>query len=209
MKKEKNIKNMTKVVVILLLLLIIIIGGNIVRKSYIINRYIQRDKNNINSDNIYMKMIGENNYSEIFKKSNNYVLKRNTGDTIDIIYDNSDEKYTYIVNKDINENVISVIKTNKFDKPGVATSNFQDMNIFELLKIAYKSKITTEKNEKIECYKIVYGDICTYVNKENYMPVRIVNGDLDYSYIFSTDTVTDKDVEIPYFDESNIIDRTK
>lgn len=70
--------------------------------------------------------------------------------------------------------------------------------MWEKIQYAHTSKITTEIYKGIECYRIYNSEYeQIYINKEDFMPIRIINGDTDYSYEYILNEVTDAEVEFP------------
>ena len=84
-------------------------------------------------------------------------------------------------------------------------------NLWDKIKIACIAKISTEKLNDVECYKIyVNKDWQIYVNKDSLLVMREINGSTDTGIIeYKINEVRDEDVLMPNLAGYTINDRTK
>ena len=128
------------------------------------------------------------------------------------------EEYNWIIvdskEKDNNETKIAV-KMNK-EGPGIEVQSLKtgtlDLeNLWDTIKIAFLSRITTEKLGDIECYKFYLNEEWQmYVNKDNLLVIREKNGSTDTGTIeYKLNAVRDEDVVMPNLAGYTINDTTK
>ena len=73
-------------------------------------------------------------------------------------------------------------------------------NLWNAVSIAFISRITTEKVDNIECYKIyIQKDWQLFINKATLLKVREINGNTDTGTVtYKFNEVTDEDLEIDF-----------
>lgn len=205
MKKTNNI---FKIIIILIIAVVAIFIANTFRKAFIINKYNLADENNKKQSNIYMKKTSDANTTEVWIKGNKSASKETSSIGTQTLYVEDEQNYAWIITDDTQMGK-SATKVSEFEIPGVGTSEFSNSNFFELLKYAIFSKIKTTEENGIKCYEIKNKDTITYVDKENYITVRIINGDKDYLYEFEINNVEDESVRKPNLTGYEILDYTE
>ena len=118
-----------------------------------------------------------------------------------IIVDSKDEKTAVKMNK---EGIGIEAQT-------LSSSTLYMENLWDKIVMAFSSKITSEKLDSIECYKIdVNKEWQIYVNKDSLLVMRKINGSTDTGIIeYKINEVRDEDVLMPNLAGYTINDTTK
>ena len=199
MKKYKRKMNILTSIIGIIMLIELIFLGDLGRKFLIINKYkIQMAKKN--PDNYYIKLINneEKTFIESWSKENKSVNKTILEDREQIRYSDTDNAWLIIRDR---KGKIAI----KMDREqmgsaaiGIGYDSIFTENIWETIQYAFNSKVTSEVYNGIECYRVYNNEYeQTYINKEDFRPIRIVNKDTDFSYEYVIDEVTDNQVEFP------------
>lgn len=210
-------KKVIKILLIILAITILIFLFDLGRKTYILLKYTNENNKYAEITNFYKKMIPEEGVTtEFWRKGNLGLLKRTAKDDIKMIY--YGEEYNWIIvdskDKDDNDSKIAV-KMNK-EGPGIEmqslkTGTLDLENFWYTIKMAFLSRITTEKLDDIECYKFYMNEEWQmYVNKDNLLVVREKNGSTDTGTIeYKLNVVRDEDVVMPNLAGYTINDTTQ
>ena len=195
MKSRNIIINLLKVLLITLLLLFIF---NVIRKMYIIEKFNNTKDAKIPT-NYYLE-ITYSNYSnipetiiKIWRKDNKFL--KECGDTTLF----SDGEYFWVISEDAKVATQSNLNPNiTVNAPNATASILQSDSLWGKIKIAFSSRITTEKYNNIDCYKVYCNEHKqVYINKEDFREVRIIDEDSDVSYNYIIDEVTDNHLQLP------------
>lgn len=92
---------------------------------------------------------------------------------------------------------------------GIGNDSIFTENLWDTIQYAFNSKFTSEVYNGMNCYRIYNNKYeQTFINKEDFRPVRIVNGSTDYSYEYAINEVTDEQVKFPDISGYEIRDDT-
>ena len=200
-------KKVLVIILIIILIALIIFISNIIRKANIIRDYSDKLKEYQNLTNFYAKIKYTNlknnkiGISEIWKKDNVTIKK-------DIEEDGS------IRTNYFNQDDILKLMDNGETKKGAKMKNIEDLgksivledgtfyiedNLFETIKAAFSTKISTEKVNGKECYKFYISDDFQFiVDKENMLKITEINAGQKKELVdYSIKNLTDEDVKIP------------
>lgn len=199
MKKYRRKMNILKSIIGIIIILEIIFLGDLSRKFFIINKFKIRMAQ-ADPKNYYIKLIDndDGSFIESWTKGEKSLNKRSLKTSEQIKYSDSDEAWL-IINDDDGKIAIKVDR----EKMGSATigigyDSISTENLWETVQYAFNAKVTSEVYNGIECYRVYNNEYeQTYINKEDFRPVRIVNGDTDYSYEYIINGVTDEQVKFP------------
>jgi len=210
-------KKIIKILLIILAIIILIFLFDLGRKTYILSKYTNENNKYAEITNFYKKMTPEEGVTtEFWRKGNLGLLKRTAKDDIKMIY--YGEEYNWIIvdskDKDNNDSKIAV-KMNK-EGPGIEVQNLKtgtlDLeNFWNTIKMAFLSRITSEKIDDIECYKFYLNEEWQmFVNKDNFLVMREKNGSTDTGTIeYKLNVVRDEDVVMPNLAGYSINDTTQ
>jgi hypothetical protein len=210
MKAYRRKMNILKGIIGVIIILEIIFLGDLVRKFLVINKYkIQMEQKN--PENYYIKLINneDKTFIESWTKEDTSLNKIILEDREQIRY--SDAENAWLIINDKKEKIAIKMDRNKMGAASISIgydSIFME-NIWEAIQYAFNSKVTSEVYKGIECYRVYKNEYeQTYINKEDFRPIRIVNGSTDYSYEYVINEVTDEQVEFPDISGYEIRDDT-
>ena len=192
---------------VIVLIALVVFSINLTRKVIIIDKYNDAVAEREKLTNYYAKTVNNGgNTREIFKKDNTKLLKTiSPSGEIRIMY--LDDEVFLI----LNESTRTVYKTENSEGqlvPGFSGSDSyftlhegRRDSIWEKIKLALETKITTDEVNSKECYRLyIKDDLQAYINKEDFVAIRTINGDtyqpqdvVEYSF----NTVTDEEVAKP------------
>lgn len=210
-------KKIITIVLITVLIIACIFLFNLGRKVYILSKYSNKCNEYSKITNYYKKADYENTdpeedvTTEFWRKDNLGFLKRTSKDDVKMIYYGEDYNWIIVDSKDGR----TAVKMNKegigIEAQTLSTSTLYMENLWDKIKIACIAKISTEKLNDVECYKIyVNKDWQIYVNKDNLLVMREINGSTDTGIIeYKINEVRDEDVLMPNLAGYTINDRTK
>lgn len=199
MKKYRRKINVLKSIIGIIVIVELIFLGDLCRKFFIINKF----KNQMaqgNPENYYARLINndDDSFIESWTKGEKSLNKRKLENREQIMYSDLNEAWLIINDKE--ENVAIKIDKEKIGSTaiGICYDAISTDNLWETLKYAFASNVTSEIYNGIQCYRVYnnqYEQI--YINKEDFRIIRIVNGSTDYSYEYIINEVTDEQVEFP------------
>ncbi len=214
LKERRDISMKKKILIIILaivLMALIILGINIVRKVNIISEFSTKVEEYQKLTNFYAKEVYTINDSEVrtdekWRKDDVSILK-NTLDngTIRSLYYNNEETLMLSDNSD-GTKVGARFKRDINDfSPGIVIedgSYYIDNNLWEAIKAAFTTKITSESFNGKECYKFYINDNWQFfVDKENMLKIREINGSENSELVdYKIGTVTDEEIQFPNTD---------
>ena len=210
LKERRSITMKKKVFIcglVIVLIALVVFSINLTRKVIIIDKYNDAVAEREKLTNYYAKTVNNGgNTREIFKKDNTKLLKTiSPSGEIRIMY--LDDEVFLI----LNESTRTVYKTENSEGqlvPGFSGSDSyftlhegRRDSIWEKIKLAFETKITTDEVNSKECYRLyIKDDLQAYINKEDFVAIRTINGDtyqpqdvVEYSF----NTVTDEEVAKP------------
>lgn len=210
MKKYRRKMNILKSIIGIIIILELIFLGDLGRKFLIINKFkIQMAEPN--PENYYIKLINndDDSFIESWTKGDKSInkIKLETGEQIK--YSVPDEAWLII--DDEGGKLAIKVDREKFGSATIAIGydSISTENLWETLKYAFNAKVTSEVYNGIECYRVYNNEYeQTYINKEDFRSIRIVNGDTDYSYEYIINGVTDEQVKFPDITDFEIRDDT-
>lgn len=203
-------KKVTLLVVFVVIVLIFASFANLARKTYIIAKYCKESEKYTISTNFYKKTTDEDSTTEIWRKGNIATLKRTTSTSENIIHWGEYEVWLFNTTNSDNEIKKIAVKLEGDSEifPTLIGDYIKGENLIDYIKIALKCKITIEKTNDIECYKIVIDDnIEEYINKEDLKIVKIKEGNITNNIEYKIDIVKDEDVKVPNINEYTIINK--
>ncbi len=193
-----------KKIIIIILIAFLIVACifliNLGRKVIILSKYTEKCDEYSKITNFYKKTNPEQDViTEFWRKENLGFLKRTSKDDIKMIYYGED--YNWIIVDDPNgKTAVKMLKEGAgIEAQTLSTGTLYMDNLWDKIKLAFMSKITTETVNDIECYKICINDEWQLlINKQNLLLIREINGSTDTGIIeYKMNEVRDEDVLMP------------
>lgn len=208
MSKKKIIALFLIFVLIIICIFLLDLG----RKVCILSKYSDKSNEYLKITNFYRKTNPEEGVTtEFWRKDNLGFLKRTSKDDVKMIYYGEDYNWIIVDNKDGK----TAVKMNKegigIEAQTLPTETLNMEKFWDIIKVAFTSKISTEKLNNIECYKIFVNDEWQlFINKDNLLVMREINGSTDTGIIeYKINVVRDEDVLMPNLAGYTINDTTK
>ena len=205
-------KKMIIIILIAFLIVACIFLINLGRKVIILSKYADKCDEYSKITNFYKKTNPEQDViTEFWRKENLGFLKRTSKDDIKMIYYGED--YNWIIVDDQNgKTAVKMFKEGAgIEAQTLSTGTLYMDNLWDKIKLAFMSKITTETVNDIECYKICINDEWQLlINKQNLLLMREINGSTDTGIIeYKMNEVRDEDVLMPNLAGYTINDTTQ
>ena len=205
-------KKMIIIILIAFLIVACIFLINLGRKVIILSKYADKCDEYSKITNFYKKTNPEQDViTEFWRKENLGFLKRTSKDDIKMIYYGED--YNWIIVDDKNgKTAVKMLKEGAgIEAQTLSTGTLYMDNLWDKIKLAFMSKITTETVNDIECYKICINDEWQLlINKQNLLLIREINGSTDTGIIeYKMNEVRDEDVLMPNLAGYTINDTTQ
>ena len=205
-------KKILIIVLCIVLIALCIFLANIGRKVYILSKYSNKNSEYSKYTNFYKKINSEEDtITEFWRKENLGFLKRTSKDDVKMIYYGKDYNLIIVDNKD-GKTAVKMIK----EGAGIETQTLSNGTLYmetfwDKIKMAFMSKISEETINDIKCYKIyVNDDWQLFVNKDNMLVIREINGSTDTGIIeYKINEVRDEDVLMPNLAGYTINDTTQ
>ena len=205
-------KKIVAIVIIIVLIAACIFLVNLGRKVYVLSKYSDKCNEYSKITNFYKKTYPEKDViTEFWKKDNLGFLKRTSKDDIKMIYYGEDYNWIIVDGKD-GKTAVKMIK----EGPGIESQTLpletlSTEKLWDRIKMAFLSKITTEKLNDVECYKIsVNKEWEIFINKNDLLVMREINGSTDTGIIeYKINEVRDEDVLMPNLAGYTINDTTQ
>ncbi len=205
-----------KKIIAIFLIIVLIIASiclfNLGKKVCILSKYSDKSNEYSKITNFYRKTNSEEDVTtEFWRKDNLGFLKRTSKDDVKMIYYGEDYNWIIVDNKDGK----TAVKMNKegigIEAQTLPTETLNMEKFWDIIKVAFTSKISTEKLNNIECYKIFVNDEWQlFINKDNLLVMREINGSTDTGIIeYKINEVRDEDVLMPNLAGYTINDTTK
>ena len=208
MDKKKIIKIIAIIVLILVLIFLIDLG----RKVWILSKYTEKSNEYAKITNFYKKQNEEGGVTtEVWRKGNLGLFKRTDKDSIKMIYYGADYNWMIVDDKSGK----TAVKVNKegigIEAQSLKTGTLDLQNLWDKIKLAFCAKITSEKLNNIECYKIhINKDWQIFIDKNDMYVLREVNGSTDTGFIeYKINEVRDEEVVMPNLAGYTINDTTQ
>ena len=205
-------KKIIAIFLIIVLIIVCIFLFNLGRKVYILSKYSNKSNEYANITNFYKKTNPEEDVTtEFWRKDNLGFLKRTSKDDIKMIYYGEDYNWIVVDSKDGK----TAVKMNKegigIEAQTLTTETLYMEKFWDKIKVAFTSKISTEKLNDIECYKIdINSEWQLFISKDNLLVMREKNGSTDTGIIeYKLNEVRDEDVLMPNLAGYTINDTTK
>lgn len=205
-------KKIMVIVLIIVLIIACIFLVNLGRKVYILSKYSDKCNEYSKITNFYKKTNPEQDVTtEFWRKDNLGFLKRTSKDDVKMIYYGEDYNWIIVDNKD-GKTAVKMIKDGAgIETQTLPTETLSMENLWDKIRMAFISKISTEKINNVECYKIsVNKEWQIFVNKNNLLVIREVNGSTDTGIVeYKINEVRDEDVLMPNLAGYTINDTTQ
>ncbi len=199
-----------KILIIILIITLIALSifiFTLIRKANIIGEYSNKLKEYQNLTNFYAKIaytsLKDNDIrtSEIWKKDNITIIKNIEEDgTMQINYFDNDNILILMDREGVKE-YVKMENTENFGKHIVLEDGIFSIedNLWEKIKVAFTTKISTEDMDGKECYKFFISDNFQFiVDKDNMLKIKEINGSQKMELVdYSIGNLTDKDVKMP------------
>ena len=205
-------KKIIAIFLIIVLIIACIFLFNLVRKVCILSKYSNKSNEYAKITNFYKKTNPEEDVTtEFWRKDNLGFLKRTSKDDIKMIYYGEDYNWIVVDSKDGK----TAVKMNKegigIEAQTLTTETLYMEKFWDKIKVAFMSKISTEKLNNIECYKIdINSEWQLFISKDNLLVMREKNGSTDTGIIeYKINEVRDEDVLMPNLAGYTINDTTK
>lgn len=205
-------KKIITIVLIIVLIIACIFLVNLGRKVYILSKYSDKCDEYSKITNFYKKTNPEQDVTtEFWRKGNLGLLKRTSKDDIKMIYYGEDYNWIIVDNKDEKTAVKMIKEGAGIETQTLPTETLFIGNLWNKIRMAFISKITTEKMNNVECYKIsVNREWQVFVNKNDLLVIREINGSTDTGIIeYKINEVRDEDVLMPNLAGYTINDTTQ
>ena len=201
-----------KKIIVIILIIACIFLFNLGRKVCILSKYSDKSNEYAKITNFYKKTNPEEDVTtEFWRKDNLGFLKRTSKDDIKMIYYGEDYNWIVVDSKDGK----TAVKMNKegigIEAQTLTTETLYMEKFWDKIKVAFTSKISTEKLNDIECYKIdINSEWQLFISKDNLLVMREKNGSTDTGIIeYKLNEVRDEDVLMPNLAGYTINDTTK
>lgn len=205
-------KKIIAIVLIIVLIIACIFLVNLGRKVYILSKYSDKCDEYSKITNFYKKTNPEQDVTtEFWRNGNLGLLKRTSKDDVKMIYYGEDYNWIIVDNKD-GKTAVKMIKEGAgIETQTLPTETLSMGNLWDKIRMAFISKITTEKVNNVECYKIsANGEWQVFVNKNDLLVMREINGSTDTGIIeYKINDVRDEDVLMPNLAGYTINDTTQ
>lgn len=205
-------KKIIAIFFIIALIIACIFLFNLGRKVCILSKYSDKSNEYAKITNFYKKTNPEEDVTtEFWRKDNLGFLKRTSKDDIKMIYYGEDYNWIVVDSKDGK----TAVKMNKegigIEAQTLTTETLYMEKFWDKIKVAFTSKISTEKLNDIECYKIdINSEWQLFISKDNLLVMREKNGSTDTGIIeYKLNEVRDEDVLMPNLAGYTINDTTK
>lgn len=205
-------KKIILIFLIIILILVCIFLFDLGRKVIILSRYLDKSNEYSKITNFYRKSNPEEGVTtEFWRKGDLGLLKRTSKDDIKMIYYGNDYNWIIVDDKDSKTAVKMIKEGIGIETQTLSTGAFNMENLWDKIKMAFLSKITTENLNGIECYKIeVNREWQIFINKSNLLYIRELNGSTDTGIIeYKINEVKDEDVLMPNLAGYTINDTTQ
>ena len=205
-------KKIIAIVLIMVLIIACIFLVNLGRKVYILSKYTDKYNEYSKITNFYKKTNPEQDVTtEFWRKNNLGFFKRTSKDDIKMIYYGEDYNWIIVDNKD-GKTAVKMIKEGAgIETQTLSTETLSMENLWDKIRMAFISKITTEKINNVECYKIsINKEWQVFLNKNDLLVMREINGSTDTGIIeYKINEVRDEDVLMPNLAGYTINDTTQ
>ena len=208
MSKKKIIKICLVVLILIILIFLIDLG----RKTYILNKYSSKCDEYLEVTNFYVKKAQEEGVtSELWRKDNLAFLKMTLDDATRMIHFGEDYNWIIIDSKDGKTAVKMAKEGGGAEIQTFVSGTLSLENLWDTIVIAFSSKITTEKINDIDCYKIfIKEDWQMFISKKDFLLIREINGSTDTGIIeYEFNNVKDEEVTMPNLAGYTINDTTQ
>ena len=216
LKERREITMKKKVfitIVALLIISLIIFVISTARKTVILTQYTEAVESRGGNTNYYVKTINnDETTNEVIGKDSIKIFRQISKDgTIRMLYQEGDEIKVCVnepSGKKIATNVGEGIVPTYSGGDSYFSSILETENLLGKIKSIIETRITTEKLNGKECYRFYVSDeLQAYVNKEDMVSIKDINGSTSKEYVeYKFGTVTDEDIEKikPNLDEYTI-----
>lgn len=195
-------KNVLILILVVLIIFLIIFIVNTKRKSEILEQYTKAVEQRLDSTNYYIKTINnEENIIEIIAKDNIKVYKEISKDGIIRILYQEGDKATICITETSGKKTAVKVENGIVPVFSGGDSYFDSIykveSLWGKIKLILETKVTTEILNGKECYKFfVSKELLAYVNKEDMVSIKSINGSTTKEYVeYKFGTVTDEDIE--------------
>lgn len=192
-------KKIIKTVAVILAILMLIFLINLGRKAYILSKYSNKYNEYLKITNFYVKKNEESMTSELWRKDNLGLLKLTLEDEIRMIHFGEDYNWIIVETKDDKTAVKMAKEGGGIEIQTLVPGTLIMENFWDTVVMAFSSKITTEKINDIECYKIYLNeDWQMFISKKDFLVIREINGSTDTGIIeYKLNEVKDEEVVMP------------
>ena len=208
MSKKKIIKICLAVFTLIILILLIDLG----RKAYILNKYSNKCEEYSKITNFYVKRGQEEGVtSELWRKDNLAFLKTTVEDETRMIHFGEDHNWIIIDSKD-GKTAVKMTKEGGGAEIQTFVSGTLSLDSFwNTVVLAFSSRISSEKINDIDCYKIfINDDWQMFIDKKDFLLMREINGSTDTGVIeYEFNNVKDEEVTMPNLAGYKINDTTQ
>ena len=205
-------KIIIKIVLTIILVIAFLFLLNLGRKVSILSKYSDMYNKYLEVANFYKKTTPEEGVTtELWRKDNLGLLRRTSANDVKTIYYGEDYNWILVDDKDSKTAVKMVKEGEGIESQNIITGTLYMPNQWDKIKIAFSSKISTEKLNDVDCYKLkIKNDWQIYINKEDFLVMREINGSTDTGFIeYKINEVRDVDVIMPNLAGYTINDTTQ
>ena len=205
-------KKIIKICLVILTVIILIFLINLGRKVYVLNKYSDKCEEYLKITNFYVKKAQEEGMTnELWRKDNLALLKITLEDEERMIHFGEDYNWIIVNSKDGKTAVKMTKEGGGAEIQTFVPGTLSLDSFWNTIQLAFSSRITTEKINNIDCYKIfINKDWQMFINKKDFLVMREINGSTDTGIIeYKLNEVKDEEVIMPNLAGYTIKDTTQ
>ena len=186
-----------KYILVIIVFVILMFLGNIVRKYYIINKFLEKEEILKSASNYYIKETYEDGtIREVYYKKGNYIYNRISNGVTQTYY-NVNGKSLVIINDGTDNLEIHEYepKTTGLNFPN--TTYYLLHNFVDKLKMTLRISIRIEDCDGLKAYCLDDSRLKTWIDKNTYITLQTNNRGSIQKYEIQLNVVTDEDLKEP------------
>lgn len=200
-------KKIVKIILIIVLIALILFLTITMIKASVIYKYSGKLKEYQETNNFYAKFKVDDTIEEMWRKEDIGITKVIKDNKIRMICTKPGETRLYM--EDGNSKKVSITKAGNNDGaflPVIEYATFYTENFWQAFTVALTARMTTEEVNGKECYKIfIQEDFQVYINKENLLNVKEINGNSTRELLeYELNTLKEEDVTFPSLEEYEV-----
>lgn len=200
-------KKIIKIMLMILLVVLIVFLAITMVKANVIFKYSEKLEEYQETKNFYAKFKMNDSVEELWRKEDIGITKMIKDNKIRMMCIKPDETRLYMEDGDSKK--VSITKTENKDGaflPVIEYGTFYAENFWQAFTLALTTRMTTEEVNGKECYKMfIQEDFQVYINKENLLNVKEINGNTTRELLeYTINTLKDEDVAFPSLEQYEV-----